>query len=169
MTHALELGSSASRPGRRTRNARLDVVAAVLIATVGLGLGLVAWWWLTRLQEERACPLGFYCDFLSGIGYGILLTGVFALVLAAGIGAHRRPARLIGLVVCSLAGGKLLVEVLRELGETRDPTTTEAEMPHLALEVGIVALAFALCTAAVLLLFSVIADRTAPRSGGGGR
>jgi uncharacterized membrane protein YidH (DUF202 family) len=156
MTNFTEPLSPSSKAGRTKRQTRLDIIAAVLIAAVGLGLAWYARGYFVH-REAGPCP-GGYCGLFESIGYLILITAVLVLVLAAGVAAHRRKARLIGLVVCGIAGGWLLIEVLRSLAAAEDATRIEPD-PLFAITVGIAGFAVALAAAAVLLYFSVTAER----------
>jgi hypothetical protein len=150
MTNATEPLSPSPQAGRSRRLRRLDTIAAVLIAAVALGLAWYARGYFIH-PEAGPCP-GGYCGLFESIGSLILITAVLALVLAAGVAAHRRWAQTIGLVVCSLAGGGLLFELLRGLGAPEDPRGVEPDL--FAITLGIAGVAIALTAAAVLLFFS---------------
>jgi hypothetical protein len=101
------------------------------------------------LYDVGTCPSGPYCSFVRGIVLGQLVGGAVVLLLAVAIAAHRRPARLIGLVVCGAVGGKLLLELMRPVGTPPDVLT-----------LGIYGIAVGLTAAAVLLLVSVLGERS---------
>ena len=156
MTHATETSSHSPSAGRSGPLRRLDTIAAVLIAAVGLAFGWYATSDLIHLQDP--CPSG-YCGLLQSIDGAILVTAVLALVLAAAVAAHRRKARLIGLVVCGIAGGGLLLDLMREFGAREDPRGIEPIPQLFAITMTIAAVAVALAAAAVFLFFSVTVER----------
>ena len=87
MTSATETSWHSPRADRAARVRRLDTIAALLIGAVGLGLALAAIAEFAMLYEVGTCPSGHYCTFVQGITVLQLITGVLALVLAAGIAA----------------------------------------------------------------------------------
>ena len=132
---------------QRARRARaLEAIASVVIATVAVPL-----LWFAKLMFE-AVSCAYDCGPAYGIAEVALIGAVVAGSLAVGVAAHRRTARVIGLVVSASIGLKLSAEVLNDLADLGDPRV---------LLLGLVGAQ--LTTAAVLSFAAVILRATGPR------